>query len=642
MERNDYLGQVAIARKNAIAYYIKNDPIISDDAYNLIIASLEAYEKEHPEHIDPNSPTQTVGGLGASGLGSVVHPVPMLSLANVFSVEETLAWLKSRALETFFLEMKYDGIAASVVFEYGQWVSGATRGNGETGEDITHTLAFTSGFPREVAKWKHIPRVEVRGECVMPKAVLATLNAQGADLSDCRSAAGGAMTGKKGQRAEERGVRFLGYEAIADGLFTDHEAMISELKLVGFDYRGLPGGKKYSSEDVEEVYTYIQEIRESIPVDIDGLVLKVIDYKHREKLGFTGRVPNWAIALKFPAQAAVTTLLAVELQLGRTGVITPVAKVSPTVFSGVIVTSVTLHNFDEIDRLGIKIGDQVILERRGDVIPKITALHLEGKIREDIPRPDNCPECGAKTKQEETYIRCTNEGCGPQALARLVNFVHRDCMDIDDLGPEGLKELLKSGMKDWRGLYQITEGELQEVLGQAIGTKVFNNLLSSRHRPFHRFIAALGIREVGLSTARTIATHSETLQGFLELTKVDLMGMPAVGPETSAFVLEYIASEEGKSLHSVLRTCGFQLEMPEIVDAPEFSGRTFVITGSFETINRRELKEKLIRLGAKVAGSVSVKTDVVIVGESAGAKGTKALELGIEIWDESDVLNKVN
>ncbi len=641
MTLEEYNEKVSLLKEYANAYYILDKPTVSDSVYDTLFQAVKAFEVANPGKTLKDSPTQTVGGI--AGKGAHKHERPMLSLDNVFNEAEFLAWANGLGVETLFGEFKHDGVASSLIYEQGVLVGAWTRGDGETGEDILPALRVTRGVPLEVPFFKPFRTVEVRGECVMPKSRLEELNAAGSTLANTRNAAAGAVRSSDPEVAKERGLTFFPYEFFSDPMtMTCHSAIMGRLLQSGFLGHPSFSGKNVHISEAEELQNWTLSLRGALDYEIDGVVFKVDSLEERARLGQTGRIPKWAMAYKFPSEAKVTTLLSVDVQVGRTGALTPVARITPTPIAGVLVSNITLHNFEEIERLGLAEGDEIIIERRGDVIPKIMEKLSEAENRVPILTPTECPSCGSDLDTSEVVIRCTGDSCGPKLLNSLTHFVSRNAMRIDGIGRESVDGLIAAGFNNWTNFYTASEEDLRNVMGGANGRKAFQQILSSRSRPLHSFIFALGIREVGEGTARLLVEVAGDLEALVFMSKTALMQIPAIGEETAQSVSEFFSDGNGDRILSFLKLNDFNLELPEAKDEDSpYKGKVFVITGSFENYSRPDIKERLLRMGATVTGSVSKKTDVVIAGESAGSKLTKALDLGLVVWDEHELIRNI-
>ncbi|HWV15683.1 MAG TPA: NAD-dependent DNA ligase LigA [Cellvibrio sp.] len=642
-------------------YHSLDDPQISDAEYDRLLQRLKAIESEHPEAITPDSPTQRVGALPLSAFATVVHEMPMLSLDNAFSDEDLLAFnkrvqdrLKSTEAIEFACEVKLDGIAVSLIYRDGILVRGATRGDGSNGEDITQNVRTIASIPLRLLGEGFPAVLEVRGEIYMPKAGFEAFNAKALAAGEKpfvnpRNAAAGSLRQLDSRLTATRPLEMCAYSVgLVEGgeLPDNHTDILKALQGWGF----LINRELDKAHNIEECLAYyrrIQERRSALAYDIDGIVFKVNSRKLQETLGFISRAPRWAIAYKFPAQEEMTLLQDVEFQVGRTGAVTPVARLQPVFVGGVTVSNATLHNRDEINRLGIKIGDTVVVRRAGDVIPQIVAV-VESKRpvdARDIDFPEHCPVCGSKveTVPGEAVARCDGGLiCAAQRKEAIKHFVSRKAMNVEGLGDKLVEQLVELKMvNNLADIYSLTREQLANL--ERMGEKSADNILAalefSKKTTLAKFIYALGIREVGESTARNFAKYFGTFEAFAAADELNLQQVPDVGPVVAHFAYEFFQQENNRTAVEQLKAAGIHWpdEVATAVDAP-LLGLTYVLTGSLEIFNRDDAKAHLLALGAKVSGSVSAKTDYVVAGPGAGSKLQKAEELGIKVLTEEDLL----
>lgn len=642
-------------------YHSLDSPEISDAEYDRLIQRLKNLESENPELITPDSPSQRMGSAPLSKFLTVVHEMPMLSLDNAFSDEDLIAFnkrvqdrLKSQNDIEFACELKLDGIAVSVLYIDGKFVRGATRGDGVNGEDITKNVATISSVPLRL-RGSGFPKVlEVRGEIYMPKAGFEKFNekalAAGEKLFiNPRNAAAGSLRQLDSRLTASRPLEMCAYSV---GLFTDgelpnrHTDILAALKEWGF----LTNSELDVAKNIDECLAYyrrIQEKRSALAYDIDGIVFKVNSRELQEQLGFISRAPRWAVAYKFPAQEEMTLLQDVEFQVGRTGAVTPVARLKPIFVGGVTVSNATLHNRDEINRLGVKIGDTVVVRRAGDVIPQIVAV-VESKRpadARDIIFPTTCPVCGSpvETVPGEAVARCDGGLiCAAQRKEAIKHFVARKAMNVEGLGDKLVEQLVDLNMiNNLADIFSLTREELANL--ERMGEKSADNILAaleqSKKTTLAKFIYALGIREVGESTARNFAKHFGTFEAFAAADELNLQQVTDVGPVVAHFAFEFFQQENNRQAIEQLKAAGIHWpdEVATAVDAP-LLGLTYVLTGSLEIFSRDDAKAHLLALGAKVSGSVSAKTDYVVAGPGAGSKLQKAEELNIPVLTEEDLL----
>jgi DNA ligase (NAD+) len=643
-------------------YYVLDNPTVPDAEYDRLMRRLQQLESQYPSLKTPDSPSLRVGGEALSSFQSVVHELPMLSLDNAFSDEELVDFdrrvserLKLPGKLTYACEPKLDGAAVSLLYQGGVLVRGATRGDGATGEDITENVRTINSIPLTLRTDTPPDLLEVRGEIYLPLAGFEKLNAEARVLGEKlfvnpRNAAAGSLRQLDSKITASRPLEMAAYSlGRIEGLEQPetHSATLDLLRSWGF----LINPHVEVAPDIESCLSYYQkmaEIRDQLPCDIDGIVYKVNNIALQQRLGFVARAPRWAIARKFPAQEEMTLLNDVEFQVGRTGAVTPVARLDPVFVGGVTVSNATLHNQDEVRRLGVKVGDTVIIRRAGDVIPQIVSVVLERRSANalDIVFPDHCPVCHSPVErvEGEAVTRCSGGlVCSAQRKEAIKHYASRKALDVEGLGDKLVEQLVEQGLVDSvDGLYRLNMEQLTEL--DRMGEKSAQNLLASlevsKQTTLPHFLYALGIREVGEATARSLAQHFGDLEALSSTSQEDLQEVPDVGPVVAHFVHEFFQQAENLEVINRLREAGVQ--WPDMIAQDQqllpLSGQTWVLTGSMETMGRAEAKEKLQHLGAKVAGSVSAKTSCVVSGSDAGSKLKKAEELGVEVLDESAFL----
>ncbi|MFT8212236.1 MAG: NAD-dependent DNA ligase LigA [Symbiopectobacterium sp.] len=654
-------------RHHECKYLVEDAPEIPDVEYDRLMNELKAIEAQHPELITPDSPTQRVGAAPLSAFDTVCHEVPMLSLDNVFDDESYLAFykrvqdrLKSSEDLTFCCELKLDGLAVSLLYENGLLVQAATRGDGSTGENITANIRTIGAIPLRL-RGDNIPaRVEVRGEVFMKHRGFEEMNDEarrtgGKIFANPRNAAAGSLRQLDPRITAERPLTFFCYGV---GLLEGGTLPESHLaRLMQFKAWGLPVSDRIrlcsGSAEVLAFYRQVEQERAALGFDIDGVVVKVDDLALQERLGFVTRAPRWAVAFKFPAQEQLTWLHGVDFQVGRTGAITPVARLEPVAVAGVMVSNATLHNRDEIERLGIHIGDRVIVRRAGDVIPQIVGV-VETERPADarpIDFPLSCPVCGSDVErvEGEAVTRCTGGLiCGSQRKEALKHFVSCRALDVEGVGDKIIDQLVeKEYVKTPADLFKLTAGILTGLdrMGPKSALNLVNALEKAKFTTFARFLFALGIRDVGEATAANLAQHFATLDNLLAADEEALLEVADVGPVVAKHVRHFLQEEHNQQvIRELINPEGINIHWPEIekvdvatLDNP-FAGKTIVLTGSLSQLSRDEAKDRLTALGAKVSGSVSKKTDMVIAGEAAGSKLAKAQELGIPVIDEAEMI----
>ncbi len=648
-------------------YYVQDAPSIPDAEYDRLMRQLQALEEAHPELQSPDSPSQRVGGMPLSAFSQITHRIPMLSLDNAFDDDEFNRFnqrVKER-LGTddeieYACEPKLDGIALSIRYENGLLVQAATRGDGTTGEDITQNVKTIGSVPLRLTESDvsgELPDVlEVRGEVYMPKAGFEKLNKAAAEAGEKvfvnpRNAAAGSLRQLDSRITAKRPLEFCAYSVgeVSDGFMPEHHSEVLQ-KLSGLGFRLNPELKVVTGvQGCLDYYRDLGERRDQLAFEIDGIVFKTNRLDLQEELGFVSRAPRWAIAYKFPAQEEMTLLKDVEFQVGRTGAITPVARLEPVYVGGVTVSNATLHNADEVARLGVKIGDTVIVRRAGDVIPQIVSVVAEKRPADarDVLFPDTCPVCGSETERAEgeAVVRCSGGlVCAAQRKEGIKHFASRKALDVDGLGDKLVEILVdKKLVTNLTDLFHLQAEDVAAL--ERMGPKSAQNLLDAlkkaKQTTLPRFIYALGIREVGETTAKQLAQHFCELDNIRNATEEELLEVPDVGPIVAHHIVTFFRQPHNLETLDALLAEG--IEWPAIEARPPaeelpLAGQTLVLTGTLNQLKRNDAKAALEELGAKVSGSVSKKTHLVIAGESAGSKLTKAQELGIEVTDEEGLL----
>lgn len=645
-------------------YYVLDEPSVPDAVYDRDMQALIALEKQYPTLLSPNSPSQKVGGAALSSFEQVTHDVPMLSLDNAFDEESLLAFekrlkdrLKDSATMDFSCEPKLDGLAVSILYENGELVRAATRGDGQVGENITANVRTISNVPLTLRGDHYPARVEVRGEVFMPREGFAKLNEQqketgGKVFANPRNAAAGSLRQLDSKITAKRPLMFYAYSlgVVQPESFTlpsTHSARLAQLGQWGLplcpDIDTAEGGR-----GCLDYYNRILEKRDNLPYDIDGVVFKVDRIDLQAALGFVARAPRWAIAQKFPAQEEVTTLLDVEFQVGRTGAITPVARLEPVFVGGVTVSNATLHNQDEITRLGVKIGDTVVIRRAGDVIPQVVSVVEANRTGDetDITFPSQCPVCDSQVEklEDEAVARCTGGLiCAAQRKQALKHFASRKAFDIDGLGDKLVDQLVDADLvHSPADFFTLSLGDVVglERMAEKSASKLLSSLEASKKTTLAKFLYALGIREVGEATAANLAAHFETLEAIRDASLEALVEVQDVGGVVATHIFNFFNESHNTDVIDALLKEGVHwpaIEKPDSENLP-LEGKTCVITGTLSEMGRSDAKARLQLLGAKVAGSVSKNTDFLVAGEKAGSKLTKAQELDVEVWDEAALI----
>jgi DNA ligase (NAD+) len=661
-ERVEWL-RAEVDRHNTL-YYEKARSEISDREYDSLVTELEELEKRHPELRRADSPTQRVGEKPREGFAQIVHPVPMLSIANTYNHDELRDFDKrvKKLLETskdieYVVELKIDGVAVAIRYDDAKLTYGATRGDGRRGEDITENLKTLADVPRQLSAKpaKAGTFLEVRGEVYLEKAAFESLNEElelaGEErYANPRNLAAGSLKQKHAAETGKRPLRIFLYSVGATDypLPPTHLQFLDYLEGIGFPVN--PHRKLCTSiEEVVEHSIAWEPKRDGLPYATDGLVVKVNRRDVWPTLGMTSKTPRWMVAYKFSAEQAETTLLDIQCQVGRTGIVTPVAHLAPVFLAGTTVSRATLHNADEIARLDVRIGDKVVVEKAGEIIPKVLrALPSLRTGKEKVYAfPQECPVCGSRLEKSEAEvaIRCENASCPAQVRERILHFASRHAMDIEGLGDVLVGQLCDAAVvHNIADLYDLTEEQLtsMERMGRKSALNVLSELEASKQRPMHNFVYGLGIPHVGTSGGRLLAQRYPTVDELLQCTREDLNQIEGVGDIMAEAIVDFLQNEENRELIRRLKERG--VEMPNTLyrqkasireDNP-FNGKTFVFTGTLTTLTRDEAKERVEALGAKASGSVSKKTDFVVAGEEAGSKLDKAQSLGVRVLTEEE------
>ena len=642
-------------------YHVLDDPIVPDAEYDRLLQELAELENEYPEFITEDSPTQRVGDRPLSEFSEVSHEVPMLSLDNAFSDEELFAFDKRSkdrlavAEIHYTAEVKLDGLAVSLLYHHGKLVRAATRGDGTTGEDVTSNIRTINSIPLALRSTGYPVRLEVRGEVFMTKAGFEELNnrqlARAEKLfANPRNAAAGSLRQLDPRLTAERPLKFFAHGiGIVEGgeLPGSHFEILQSLKTWGLpvstETRRVAG-----IEECIGFYREISDKRAQLPHEIDGIVFKVDDLKFRTELGFVSRAPRWAIAYKFPPEEELTEVLDIEVQVGRTGALTPVARLKPVRVGGVTVTNATLHNADEVQRKDVRVGDTVVVRRAGDVIPEVVRVIPEKRTGATQPftMPNQCPVCLSATEriEGEAVLRCTGGlHCRAQTIQSIIHFASRSAMDIAGLGEKLVEQLFDAGqIQTIADLYQLDHERLAAL--ERMGDKSAENLLraieTSKNTRFDKFLYGLGIREVGETTARNLARHFQ-LDEVRTVTQEDLCQVRDIGPVVAENIVRFFNDEQNIAIMDKVIAAGVRWESSQDDKTAGLSGKTFVITGTLATLSRDEAKDRLTSQGAKVSGSVSARTDYLIAGENPGSKLDKARSLGVRVLDEAGLFREI-
>jgi len=649
-------------RHHEYLYYVVDNPEISDAEFDKLMQQLKALEAERPELVAPDSPTQRVGGKPREGFVKVPHSSPMLSLDNTYNEDELRAWehrvheLTGRSDVDYVCELKLDGMSLALIYEDGKLVRGITRGDGSVGEDVTLNVrtvrSVPLSIPREKLKKAGIPAdFEVRGELLMPTAAFRKVNEERerkglATFANPRNFTAGTVRQLDANVTAERRMDFFPYILLENGrtYFDRHWKTLDALEAAGFKVNQ----NRRIVRSMEEVWAFIQEWaakRESLPYEIDGIVIKVDRTSLQDELGFTGKAPRWAIAYKYAARGGITKLEDIRVQVGRTGKLTPVAMLAPVLIGGTTVRNATLHNMDEIERLGVKIGDWVQVERGGDVIPKVAKV-IEDK---DHPRghksfhmPETCPVCGTKVVRTEGEVdyRCVNANCPAKLRETILHFASRGIMNIDGVGDALVNQLTERGLvKNVADIYKLTKDDLLslERMGDKSAQNVLDEIEASKKLPLERVIYGLGIRMVGERTAQFLAEHFGSMEALESAGVEELQDVNEVGPRIAESIVEFFSIAANRKLVERLRDAGLTLTGQKKQRGTKLAGKTFVLTGTLAHFTRDEAKKIIEDAGGKVTGSVSKKTDYVVAGTDAGSKLDKARELGVKVIDEKEL-----
>lgn len=636
-------------------YYVLDNPTMEDYEYDRLLRQLEDLEKQYPEYALPDSPTQRVGGAALSQFEKVTHPVPLMSLQDVFSLEELNGFLEkvkeSEPEAAFSVEPKIDGLSVALEYVDGRFVRGATRGDGNVGEDVTENLKTIHSIPMTL---ENAPaRLIVRGEVFMPKKNFEKLNARQEKLgkplfANPRNAAAGSLRQLDPKIAAQRGldIYIFNVQLAEGGSFTSHSQSLEYLRQLKF--KVIPQCSLTDIAAIDQEVLDINQRREDLICDIDGAVIKVEDLAQRERLGATAKFPRWAAAYKYPPEIKSTVVEDIVVQVGRTGVLTPKAVVRPVRLAGTTVTNATLHNQDFIRERDIRIGDTVKIRKAGEIIPEILEVDFTQRPEgtEAYQLPQCCPVCGAKVEQdpEGAFLRCTGAECPAQLSRNIAHFVSRDAMDIDGLGSAIVESLIEKGLiKSPADIYYLSLEDVKSLWksGSTAAKKLLSAIEASKSQDVSRLIYALGIRQVGAKTGKVLASTFGSLDALMEATEEALTEVPDVGAVTAKSIYDWFHQEQSRHLVERLRQAGVNFASKRVITDARFAGMTFVLTGALSKFTREEASERIELLGGKVSGSVSKKTSYVVVGENAGSKERKARELGIPVLSEDDFLQMI-
>lgn len=642
--------------KHNLLYYVKDAPEISDFAYDALLRRLTELEQAHPEYQSPDSPTQRVGGYALNTFTQVRHAVPLESLQDVFSFDELRAFGErmDAALpdaHSYVVEPKIDGLSMSLEYENGVFMRGATRGDGQTGEDVTENLRTLQNLPLRISGAPE--RLIVRGEVYMSHAVFQELNAlreiNGEPLlANPRNAAAGSIRQQDPKVAAARRLEIIIFNLQLDSehAFATHAQSLDYLRNFGFPV--VPYQRCETLNACCDHIDWIGDNREDFPFDIDGAVIKIDALAQRAALGSTAKFPRWAVAYKYPPEKKESRVRNIVVQVGRTGVLTPKAVVDPVRLAGTTVTNATLHNQDFMDKLDLCIGDTVVVQKAGEIIPEVLAVVRDKRPADARPfrMPETCPECGAPVVRDEDGVamRCTGAECPAQRLRNIAHFASREAMDIDGLGVSLCASLIQAGLVHSPAeLYTLDPEQVAALdrMGKKSAENLKNALEKSKGNGLARLLCAFGIRQVGQKAARTLAMHFPTLDDLMAAGEEELTAIPDIGPTTAQYLRAWFLSPQSQHQIALLRAAGVSFESREQVVDHRFAGKTFVLTGALEHFTRDEAGAVIARLGGKTAASVSKKTSYLLAGENTGSKYQKALDLGVEILDEETFLQMI-
>ena len=639
---------VELLNRYATEYYTSDNPSVSDSEYDRLYRELVELEKAHPDQVLPESPTHRVGGKILDGFEKYSHQYPLYSLQDAFSREELDAFDARVRKElddvTYICELKIDGLSISLTYEQGIFVAGATRGDGSVGENITENLKRVKDIPLSLPEKLDIT---VRGECYMPRASFNQVNLARQEngepeFANPRNAAAGTLRQLDTAVVAKRNLATFLYQEASPSTRDSQEKVLNHLEQLGF----VVNPRRLLAHSMDEVWEFIQEVgqeRGQLPYDIDGVVIKVNDLAGQEQLGFTVKAPKWAVAYKFPAEEKEAKLLSVDWTVGRTGVVTPTANLTPVQLAGTTVSRATLHNVDYIAEKDIRKDDTVIVYKAGDIIPAVLRVVESKRVSEEkLDIPTNCPSCESKLLhfEDEVALRCINPRCPAQIKEGLIHFASRDAMNISGLGPSIVEKLFDANLvKDVADIYRLTVGDflLLDGIKEKSAQKLYQAIQASKENSAEKLLFGLGIRHVGSKASQLLLQHFHSIESLAQANPDEVAGIESLGSVIAQSLQSYFETEGAKILLSELKELGVNLDykgQTVSVDAA-LSGLTVVLTGKLERLNRTEAKNKLESLGAKVTGSVSKKTDLVVAGVDAGSKLQKAQELGIEIRDEA-------
>jgi DNA ligase (NAD+) len=648
-------------RHHDYLYYVLNQPEISDQQYDRLFTQLEQLEQKYPKYITPDSPTQRVSGKPIEGFATVRHAIPMLSIDNTYSAEELRAFDErvSKGLEgadyDYVVEPKIDGLAISLRYQKGRLAGAATRGDGEVGDDVTANVRTIKAVPLILLSEVQIPEtIEVRGEVYMPTKSFLELNRQRSELGEPlfanpRNAAAGSLKLLDARITAQRNLSFFAYALgeVSQPIADEHWQVLHKFRKLGLPVNHYIK-QAADIDEVIEICNDWEKKRHNLDYQIDGIVIKVNRLDQHEILGSTGRAPRWCISFKFPAEQAETIVESIDVQVGKSGILTPVANLKPVLLAGTTVKRASLHNFDEMDRLDVRQGDTVIIEKAGEIIPQVIEVKKDKRPKhtKPFPKPFKCPNCGSPVKKDDAgvYIRCVNPDCLGKLREKLRYFAGRDQMDIEHLGPALVDQLIDAGLvENFADIYKLEKSDLLELerMADKSAQNVIDAIEKSKHQPLYRFIAALGIRNIGTQTAQILADQFGSLQNLMEASLEDLQTIEQVGPVVAQSIYDYFKNESNKKIINELLAAGVKPLHKKEKKSDKLAGKTIVVTGALQNFSRSQIEQTIKQFGGKAASSVSKNTDYVLAGADPGSKLDKAKQLGVRVIDEKEFLKMI-
>jgi DNA ligase (NAD+) len=644
-------------RRHDYLYYVLNQPEISDQQYDKLFAELKALEEKHPELITSDSPTQRVSERPIEGFAAVRHALPMLSMDNTYNADDLRAFdervakgLGSRNYD-YVVELKIDGLAISLRYEKGVLITAATRGDGEVGDDVTANVRTIKAIPLRLTG--DAPDVlEARGEVYMPTKSFVELNKirikeEEQAFANPRNAAAGSLKLLDPKITASRNLSFFAYATgeVSKPLAKDHYEALQVFKKLGLPIN--PNIKKAKNiDEVIGICNSWDDRREKLEYQIDGMVVKVNNLEQREILGFTGRSPRWCISYKFAAEQAETVVESIDVQVGKSGILTPVANLKPVLLAGTTVKRASLHNFDELNRLDVREGDTVVIEKAGEIIPQVIEVKKESRPGDTVQFkiPSQCPNCGGEVKKDQdgVYIRCLNVNCFGQLKERLKYFAGRGQMDIENLGDALIEQLVETGLvENFADIYKLTKDQLAglERMAEKSAANVIEAIEKSKTRPLWRFVAGLGIRHIGGQSAQILAEHFGSLEAIMAAEEEELKAVEQIGPTMAKSIYEYFRDEKKREVIEGLLAAGVKPAQSKIKRGGKLAGKTIVVTGSLETMTRQQVEQAIRQAGGKTSSSISSKTDFLLAGGEPGSKLDKAKELNVKIISETEFLS---